>query len=77
MNVHYALCGYKAPLKHTLTRHIKSVHEGISHSCTIVKLGSLVSQTKWSNISERNSNLIGNLKKGPKLTIVQECEMPS
>ena len=35
----------------------------------IVKLGSLVSHTEWSNISERNSNLIENLKKGPELTL--------
>ena len=31
----------------------------------IVKLGSLVSLTEWSNISERNSKLIENLKKTP------------
>ena len=35
----------------------------------IVKLRFLVSQTEWTNISERNSNLIENLKKGPKLTL--------
>ena len=35
----------------------------------IVKLGSLVSLTEWSNISERNSKLIENLKKGPELTL--------
>ena len=35
----------------------------------IVKLGSLLSHTEWSNISERNSNLIENLKKGPELTL--------
>ena len=33
----------------------------------IVKLGSLVSHTDWSNISEGNSNFIENLKKGPEL----------
>ena len=37
--------------------------------CKIVKLGSMVSHTKWSNISERKSNLIENLKKGPELTL--------
>ena len=35
----------------------------------IVKLRSLVSHTEWSNISERNSNLIENLKKGPEMTL--------
>ena len=37
----------------------------------VVKLGSLVSHTEWSNISERNSkiNLIENLKKGPELML--------
>ena len=35
----------------------------------VVKLGSLVSHTEWSKISERNSNLIENLKKGPELTL--------
>ena len=38
-------------------------------SIVIVKLGSLVSLTEWSNISERNSKLIENLKKGPELTL--------
>lgn len=39
----------------------------------IVKLGSLVSQTEWSEISERNSNLIENLKKGTKVdSIIQK-----
>ena len=35
----------------------------------IVKLRYLVSQTEWSNISERNTNLIENLLKGPELTL--------
>ena len=35
----------------------------------IVKLRSLVSHTERSNISERNSNLIKNLKKGPEVTL--------
>ena len=39
------------------------------HVSNIVKLGSLVSHTEWSNISERNSNLIENLKKGPEMTL--------
>ena len=29
----------------------------------------LVPGLKWSEISERNSNLIENLKKGPELTL--------
>ena len=42
----------------------------LNQFCTkIVKLGSLVSLTEWSNISERNSKLIENLKKGPELTL--------
>ena len=35
----------------------------------IVKLGSLVLQTEWWNISERNSILKDDLKKGPELTL--------
>ena len=34
---------------------------------TLDKLVSLVSHTEWSNISEKNSKLIGNLKKWPEL----------
>ena len=37
-----------------------------AHKFQIVKLRSLFSQTEWSNISERNSNLIVNLKKGTR-----------
>ena len=36
---------------------------------SIVKLGSLVSHTEWSEFSDRNSNLIENLEKGPELTL--------
>ena len=39
------------------------------YSNSIVKLGSLLSHTEWSNILERNSNLIENPKKGPELTL--------
>ena len=57
----------------SLSVSLKSKPLSLSESCPsaksqpIVKLGSLVSHTEWSNISERNSKLIGNLKKGTEL----------
>ena len=44
---------------------------------TIVKLESLVSLPEWTEISERNSNLIENLKKGPDGAIIQIYHPPT
>ena len=48
--------------------NVKMTH-GFCFFCSIIKLGSLISHTEWSNISERNSILKRNLKKGPELTL--------
>ena len=57
----------------TLTGHdviiIRPRFVSIDEVSKIVRLGSLLSLTGWSNISERNSNLIENVRKGLKLTL--------
>ena len=51
---------FRAPFQ-KLPISFSAVFWTVSLICIIVKLGSLVSRTEWSNISERNSNLKLNL----------------